>query len=202
MDWLKRLFGIGKMQPEQFWQWLQDNLPSVNTMESPKGYIKAAKLCRATFGDVVLEMQPGDPPVFTLSADGVKEAIPRVMRAAQFAPKTDAFKVVTFRQPAEDGFALEVAGQRISADSVLVTLHQTEANGKLAISLYIPLPITAKKDELIGMGFLMLDHTLGEYVVMKNLADIWFLHYSQARPGSISLSEFREKYLADAPTSP
>lgn len=201
MNFFSKLFPKRREHPEQFWQWLTANLSNVLNHDRPEFYVQAAQRCEATFGEVKLEIGAGTPPQVVLSADGVSENIPLVIAAAKTAPKTDAFQVVTFRQPSSDAFTLDVGGTQISSDTVLASV-EGQHDGFIDLTIYIPLPADAAREDFLAIGYLILDHVLGEYVVMTKLGGLEFEHYSNAKPGSVTLVELQKTYLADSPTSP
>ena len=189
------------LSPGEFWQWVEANLDGLQNLENQKLYRQACDLCERAFGEVIFEFQAGEPPTVTLSADGIRERIDAVRRACATVPQTNAFRVVAFRQPADGDFSIQLPDQSLSAHSVRVSLHGTYEDQTLALTLYLPLPADAGKDDFSLLGFLILDHVLGEYVVLTRVGTIEFKHATLAPDKTMTLIELKEHFLADAPTT-
>jgi len=109
-----------------------------------------------------------------------------VVRTVSAAPPVPGWKVVAFRQPIPD-FQINLGSSQVSAETVK-WLEMGERPGNLDIALYVPHPDPKATREMQQVGFLALDHTLGEFDTMTKIGGIDFQHDSLAVPEAQPLS--------------
>ncbi len=102
---------------------------------------------------------------FVISAGGIRPLFPTVVSLAGAAPSLNPWKVTAFR-PRRAPCVVELRGKRVDPKDVKFTLP---VNGKTAgIQLFIP-GFQETDTDLKQIGYLLLDHALGEYDVESRL---------------------------------
>jgi hypothetical protein len=97
---------------------------------------------------------------FIISADGLKEVFPAVVKLFQAAPKLERWQFMAFRPRCAELRSIEVGDKEISPEDVTFSLL---SNGSVAgIHLFIP---GFREDDASykSIGYLLLDECLGEY---------------------------------------
>jgi hypothetical protein len=123
-------------------------------------------------------------------AGGVKATIPAVEKLVAAAPDVPGWEIVAFRQPRD---LPEIRMGDHSVELELTRFVETGRRGALLdVTLFLPIPAGAPKDVLGELGFIALDHTLGEIVVMTRLGHIEFENILAAPSNARLLSELPE----------
>ncbi len=155
-----------------FWRWFSAHAADLGkepnmqaTMETISAELE--KLYPGVFAEIG---KNGDELTLVLSVDGNKKLFPQVQELYAARPTVPRWKVVAFRQRDAD-FAVEMNGTKIEPKSVKFVGEP--AQGKLDITVY--LPGYKQGDENLGkIGFILLDHTIGEYDMETKTAGIDF----------------------------
>jgi hypothetical protein len=109
---------------------------------------------------------------FVISAAGIGDAFPAVVRLADAAPTLERWQVTAFRPRRMPINIVEIEGKRIDPRDVQFSLLD---NGKMA-GLYLFIPGFREDDvELRQIGYLLLDEALGEFDVETRLGLIKML---------------------------
>ena len=191
--------------PEEFWAWFlsPDGQTTVAETASQSQRAQAAiskigDMLHKVNSDLSWGMVPpsqDNPGRFEVSAGGIRSVIPAVLAVVEAAPQLPNWHVVAFKQPVED-IQLIYAGQEI--DSSTVTCQEVGRNGELIdLNVYVPLPVDAPKKLIGEIGFIVLDHTLGEYVVMTKIGALNFDYTINAPPTVMLVKELAAKLSAD-----
>jgi hypothetical protein len=157
----------------EFWQWFKLNEATLFDFERNQ---------EETFDRLAAAMQKVDPRLtfefgpkvngqreFVISADGAREAFPKVESLFASAPKLPKWKVIKFR-PRREPFDIEYKGVRVQASSVKVLLRPQ--GERVAIEVLIPSYTGEAREAYLGVAFLMLDQALGEYDVEMRVGRI------------------------------
>ncbi len=104
----------------------------------------------------------------TISADGARKKIDRVLELVKVAPRINGWKVHAFRQPTQ--LRLSMHGQTVDSSTVMFAAERV--GQQLDIVLSLPLPPTTPRDQRMHLAFLMLDGTIGEFEVMTSIGTV------------------------------
>lgn len=104
-----------------------------------------------------------------ISADGIKELIPVVLKLVNLAPSIHNWKFTAFRQREED-VEINFKGYVISSDTVFFAYELSPDEKQIGIYLFVE----NYEEEMMGALFLLLDSLLGEFEVMTKLGFIEF----------------------------
>lgn len=160
-----------------FWQWFQKNQSSLFDFERDQERV---------FDKLAAEMHKVDPSLtfefgpkksgqreFVISADGIRDAFPKVETLFAAAPSLPKWQFIKFR-PRRQPFDLEYAGISVKASSVTVVLQPDDK--KVGLTLLIPGYTKSVHKEYMGIAYLFLDQTLGEYDVETRVG---FIHVQE-----------------------
>jgi hypothetical protein len=114
-----------------------------------------------------------------ISADGIKELIPNVLKLINLAPSINNWKFTAFRQR-EENIEINFKGYIFSNDTVFFSYEFSPDQQQIGIYLFVE----KYDEEMMGALFLLLDSLLGEYVVMTKVGFIEF--------GDIANSNFEQ----------
>lgn len=189
LDKLLNLFRK-KPSPEEFWAWFAANQQGLSDAASDFIKKQLAPRFNRAFPDLDITISHEHPIVVEISADGIRSRIPEVMKAVRSAPKRDWFKVVAFRQPTDiDQVTIELRGKIVSLAEMRI-LPERVGPDTLEIDVFVPVPQNTPKDVLSHLGFLALDHAIGEYPMMMHVTGAGFHPIDQAPAEAISIKEF------------
>ncbi len=170
-----------------FWTWfsahadeLHANTDLQKTMESISAELE--KAYPGVFAEIGKDK---DQLLLVISADGNKKLFPQVQEVYAARPTVPGWKIVAFRQR-DPFFAIEMAGKKIEPKTVKFV--GTPAEGKLDIDVY--LPGYKKDDQDMGkLGFIILDHVIGEYDMETKIGGIEFAALEAAPATAKPLTE-------------
>jgi hypothetical protein len=174
--------GCTRVTPEQaFWMWFQKNEASLFDFEKDRNKI---------FDKLAAEMHRVEPHLtfefgpkkdgrreFTISADGIREAFPKVETLYAAAPPLPRWKIMKFRQR-HDLADISYGNVIVHSDAVAIKIERT--GQKADIELYIPGYSGASRETYIAIAFLLLDQALGEYDVETRVGDVQVKAISEA----------------------
>jgi hypothetical protein len=165
------IFGLFSKQaqttPESdFWVWFQKNEPMLFDFEKDQEGVFAglAAAMHKVHPNLTFEFGPKENGRrdFVISADGFKEAFPRVETLYASALRMPRWKFIKFRprrQPADISFR----GVSVRARDVSVSIEPDGA--KAGITVFLPGYSKDTHETFAGVAFLLLDQALGEYDV-------------------------------------
>jgi hypothetical protein len=193
-----------KSTPADFWAWLQspvgrkalNGLTESSSMRAASGQI-TTELHKVNkdlqWGYANLHDAPGR---FEVSAGGIRSMIPVVEDLIAAAPDMEGIQVIAFRQPIS-GFRLSLSPDgkdAIEPDATLCVATPRDG-GLFDVHLYIPAPASVPANAMAQIAFTMLDHTLGEFFVMKKVGLITQSPLAEAPPDAIPLTEWATQVL-------
>lgn len=170
-----------------FWKWFSDHAAELHAGTNLQATMEAisAELEKAYPGVFAEIGKNGDELTLVISADGIKKLFPDVQEIYAARPTVPGWKVVAFRQR-DASFAVEMNGVKIEPKTVKFVGEP--AKGKLDITVY--LPGYKPGDENLGkLGFVLLDHTIGEYDMETKIAGIDFAALEAAPATAKPLTE-------------
>lgn len=172
-----------------FWSWFQKNAAELHADPDLRKVMERistelAKIDKGVFAEI-----GGDAKtrLLVISVDGKKELFPKVQAIHAAAPKVDGWKIVPFRQRSAPGemAKFQLGGKTLDPTQIKLV---AKANGdKLDIDVYMPGFTT--HDEMAQIGFIVLDHTVGEYDMETRIGGIEFLPLEKAPAGAKPIAE-------------
>lgn len=170
-----------------FWKWFTDHATELHAnqdlrvvMESISAELK--KVYPGVFAEIGKQ---GDELMLVISADGIKDLFPQVQEVYAARPTVPGWKIVAFRQR-DASFAIEMGGKKIEPKTVKFV--GTPGEGKLDIEVYLP-GFKEDDEELKKIGFIILDHMIGEYDMETKIGGIGFAALDAAPAAAKPLTE-------------
>jgi len=178
------LFDRLKKEPtgpkERFWDWFMQNKERVAVMLDDRGrgmkaYEELTKEIKRVHEDLMPELtrDSDGTNVLVLSADGRKEAVGSVIALADAAPEIPGWRIERFRKPGPEGMRIEYQGLDIDPSGIRIAYQLDKEKALVHIAILIPGYEEADK-RFIGVGFLYLDHTIGEYNTIMHIGHLEF----------------------------
>jgi len=173
-----------------FWKWFTEHAAE----------LRAEKDLKKTMDGISAELETAYPGVFAeiggakddrtlvLSVDGKKDLFPHVQELYAARPTVTGWTIVAFRQRAKPGdpeLTIEMGNQKL--DPGKVRFVGTPAGGKLDIDVFIPGFTT--NEEMGQLGFLILDHAVGEFDMETKIGGIEFAALDKAPASAKPLAE-------------
>lgn len=176
---------------EKFWKWFQKNEAILFDFEIDQENI---------FDRLAAEMHKVDPNLtfefgpkvnnkreFIISADGIKDAFPKVESLYSAAPNNLSKWVIIKFRPRREPFDIEYSGLTVNAESVKVALERD--GNKIGITLIIPNFAEESRNAYIGIAYLILDQALGEYDVETKVG---YIEVESSLPATIKVYSLHE----------
>ncbi len=183
-------FGIKKGDAHSFWDWfsreapvIARELPSNLSQKTIQDLGKALDSCEKGIAWEIGQNKEGVNELI-ISADGIRENIPRVQRLVQAAPQIPGWRIVAFRQRTS-GMSLQFGPHNLDDMTVL---FRPDDGLPVHATYYVP-GMEAGRDRVMGAVFLLLDCTIGEWDVMTCIGEVRLDHPAAAPPDAVPLSE-------------
>lgn len=191
MSMLSFFAGRAQASPERdFWRWFQRNEAALFDFEldQDRTFDRLAAEMHKVHPSLTFEFGPkqGNRREFVISADGMREAFPKVESLFAAAPRLPKWKLIKFR-PRREPFDLKYDGVSVKASSVSVLLQPDGA--KAGLKVVIPGYTKAAHKTYIAIAFLLLDQALGEYDVETRAGFIDVQAPTATGPAGYPLSE-------------
>lgn len=173
-----------------FWKWFAANAATLHAEPDLRGVmekinVELAKVDDGVFAEIGVD---GDARTLVLTADGKRRLFPVVQELYAARPTVPGWSIVAFRQRAKPGqppMRIELGRTKVSPDDVKLV---GKPNGnKLDIDVYIPGFTTT--DQMGEIGFLLLDHVLGEYDMETRIGVVEFHAIGKAPASARPLPE-------------
>jgi hypothetical protein len=173
---LKNLFK--KQTPEQrFWQWFcknEDKYYYMSQFEQEDLFDLLAVQLHNIHEDLAFEFtaQPNEDGIreMVISADGLAELIPYVLKLVNIAPEMERWKITAFRQPMVEGIEINYKGYKVSAETVYFNYQLSEDKSQIDANLFIE----EFEADMVGAIYLLLDSLIGEFNVMTRIRYLEF----------------------------
>jgi hypothetical protein len=178
-----------------FWDWFKANENELFDFEvcRDKIFARLSTEMHKLHSSLTFEFGPKNEGQreFVISADGIKEAFPKVQSLHACAPSLPRWKFVRFR-PRREPVDIKFRGVLVKAASVRVA---AEPAGKMMdLTVFVPKYTQSNKQAFAGIVFLMLDQALGEFEVETRVGKIEIKPISKAPPLTFSLKELPELF--------
>lgn len=179
-----------------FWRWFQANETRLFDFEKDQERVfdeLQMQLQRIQPG-LTFEFGPkqGGKREFVISADGIKDVFPAVIRLADAAPPLPRWKITKFRPRRGFQSPVTLNGLQISPEQLQFTI---EPDGdKAGITLFIEGYRQSEHQKYAGVVYLMLDQELGEYDVETKVGFI------ELKPNTVASKLTKQSFSALAPT--
>jgi hypothetical protein len=183
-----------------FWAWFAGRAAVLRTMPLDAARQEIGERLAVAAPRLQAELADDEIRTLVITADGARGAFPTVERIVARAPSVPGWRVVAFRQPSP------IAGETIEIDEVAVPLDDirfvaTPAGPVLELAMYVP--GYAPGNDTVGLiGFIALDHALGEYAVETRIGGIEW-HPATAAPATARpLAELAAVVASTFPDAP
>jgi hypothetical protein len=186
-------FFAGRTQatPESdFWEWFQRNESILFDFErdQERTFDRLAAEMHKVHPSLTFEFGPkkSNRREFVVSADGIRDAFPKVESLFAAAPALPKWQFVKFR-PRREPFDLQYNGVSVKASSISVLLQPD--GQKVGLTLLIPGYTKRAHKTYAGIAYLLLDQALGEYDVETRVGFINVQEPSTATASARPLSQ-------------
>ncbi len=133
----------------------------------------------------------GNQREFVISADGIRDAFPKVESLYASAPPLPKWKLIKFR-PRREPMDLQYGGVSVKVSSVSVLIQPD--GQKVGLTVIIPGYTKENHKTYAGFAFLFLDQALGEFDVETRVGFIEVQAPSSASSGAHPLHEFPKAF--------
>lgn len=188
--------GRAQATPEtDFWQWFQQNESALFDFEldQERTFDRLAAEMHKVHPSLTFEFGPkyGGQREFVISADGIREAFPKVESLFSSAPPLPKWKFVKFR-PRREPFDIQYGGVSVKASAVSVRM-QPEGR-QVGLTVFIPGYTKASHQVYTGIAFILLDQALGEYNVETRVGYIEIEAPNAAEHGTVPLQQLPDAF--------
>jgi len=173
-----------------FWKWFSANAA---LLHSNVDVVHASDRITAELSkvhaDLIAEVGVQDGVhTLVLSANGIADLFPVVREVYGARPAISGWKVVAFRQRQKLGnepILIQLGPLEVDLTQARFTARR--ADSRLDVRLYVP--AARERSALMQLGFLILDHTLGEHEVETKVGGLEFFPLEQAPASARPISE-------------
>ena len=184
-----------------FWRWFQSREDELLAVESGQEPVCDALMeqLHAIADELTFQFGPvhDGRREFVISADGIRDAFPAVEALADAAPPLARWTVTRFRPGLPGPHRLRIGPIEIASDECLVRAEPDDDRTGLTIALpgFRPTPAQAFEQA----GFILLDMSLGEYLVETRIGFIEFTDVASRPAGEwVPLDHFAEALKREA----
>ncbi|HEY1471649.1 MAG TPA: hypothetical protein VGF61_21605 [Candidatus Acidoferrum sp.] len=178
-----------------FWDWFQKNEAMLFHFEKDQERVFDLLTVQLRKVDPKLTFEfssiENDRREFTISADGIRAAFPKVEALYAAAPTLPRWKINKFRQRHEPG-DISFRGLIVKQSSVLILLSPN--GSKADITLFMPEYSETNRDANLSIAFLLLDQALGEYDVETSVGGVAVKSASEAPPAAFPFRELPREF--------
>ncbi len=178
-----------------FWDWFEKNesryfsMDFNNQQEQEKLFDELGNRLEKINENFTFEFGKLDENTMDLviSAGGIEQAFPEVIALVNAAPKLERWKTTAFRQKKDEVSSIQLGGIEINGDNTVVRLYKD--GDKIGVVLFLPEYTETPNQVFEQIGFLLLDQTLGEYVVGTKVGFVEFEKNEGVIENSMKLGE-------------
>jgi len=190
--------GQAGASPEaDFWKWFQRNEAALFDFErdQERTFDRLAAQLRKVHPSLAFEFGPrqGGRRELVISADGIREAFPKVESLHAAAPALARWEFIKFR-PRREPFDLQYNGVAVKASDVSVLIRQD--GPKAGLTIFIPGYTKGAHKTYLGIAFLLLDQALGELDVETRVGYIDIQAQAASHPQALPLRELPQAFDA------
>lgn len=170
-----------------FWNWFTENAAALRTEDDLQHVMErvSAEVERVNPGVFAEIGRAGDNRELVLTADGNKDLFPIVQELYARRPRVAGWNVVAFRQRGDLSLSIEFGGRSVALRS-LKFVAVTDGS-KLDVEVFIPGFTTM--EEMGQMGFVILDHVVGEYDMETKVRAVELSAIDKAPPAARPIAE-------------
>ncbi|MEM6767089.1 MAG: hypothetical protein AAF655_19280 [Bacteroidota bacterium] len=186
-----------KDKKQAFWKWFIKHKGEIEGFIRDENrndfqiYHKLTKRMQQVNADLMPELTlEGETHVLIISCDGIPAGIPYVQELAASAPEIDNWVIKKFRQPSYTK-KLEYEGFSLTVDDIKVQYELDEEREKVDI-IFKMVGYQENDDRFKALGFLFMDHILGEFNVMTRVGYVDFDKAGEKEEGLVDLIELRK----------
>ncbi|MDH3594358.1 MAG: hypothetical protein OEU09_04330 [Rhodospirillales bacterium] len=161
---------------EAFWAWFVQNTDFLKQYDTNREPVldEIGRRLHEVHEGLTFEIGQASDGVFDfiISADGIQEVFPEVVRLTKAAPRIEGWRIISFRPRAVDGGKqkLEYGGLTLSYSDLR---YRSEDQGeKLGLTLFVRGLSEENETTLRVAAYLLLDTALGEYDVETRIGSI------------------------------
>lgn len=178
-----------------FWGWFQTNEVRLFEFENDRERIFDELRTQLDMVEPGLTFEFGPKEQgkreFVISADGVRERFPSVMKLADAAPSLPRWKITKFRQRSDFQGSVSFNGLEISPEQLKFTIEPD--GNKVGLTVFMDGYTADEHLKYAGVVYLMLDQTLGEYDVETKVGFI------ELKPSSATSKLAKQSFSALRP---
>jgi len=180
----EQMFGSSK--EERFWKWFRKNEAMLYSLEENPEQVftqLSAQLAKVDENLAFLFGSPRDDGTreFILSANGIVTSFAAVEALHAAAPTLSRWTFGKFRPRMKPPEHITLESRTVAADDISYRLY--EDGDKVGLLIFIEALTERELEFFQHIGFLFLDHTLGEYDVGTRVSFIEFLPATDDRAG-------------------
>ena len=180
----------------EFWNWFAERSDAFREDVPPDLEAEMRRRLHRIHRDLAPEIIPprdeGEDYELVLTARGVLDGFPAVVRTALAAPEIPGWSVTPFIQRSDEPLEVQVGDDLVlTADDYWFTGHR--AGDRAHVQIYHAPSLDLPEEVLYGVAFLLIDNAIGEYAAATRLGEIG-LHpapENTAREDLAPLSTFR-----------
>lgn len=180
---------------KRFWTWFQANEASLFEFQKnqPKIFDQLSAEMHKIHPALTFEFGPlkDGRREFIISADGIKDAFPKVEALYAAAPRLPRWKFTKFRQR---GKPLDIAYEGISVKADAVAVMAQPDGAKAKVTVFLPDYGAAAHQRYQSIAFLLLDRALGEYDVETRVSEVQVASTAQVPAEAYSLDAFPKAF--------
>jgi hypothetical protein len=192
---------LSEMPPEKaFWVWFQQNEDRLYHFDKDQERVfdGLEEALHRVDRHLAFEFGPIEDGKreFTISADGIREAFPKVEALYKAAPPLPRWKIYKFRQR-QKPTDLTMGDTTIKHDSLsfVMQVHGSKAD----ITVFLPGYSDSEHEKYMGFVFLFLDQALGEYDVETRVGEIDVKPSTSAPPTAHPFKNLPKEFDASLP---
>jgi len=155
-----------------FWQWFQSNLDRFDRFEDEREELmdELSEQLHEVDENLVYEISSDKSAAreLIISADGIRESFPAVIKLVESAPDLSGWKITPFRPRVDvEQFRLEFDEREYSASDFYFWLQSDEEH--IDLILYVPGLAADNRNQLVNICYILLDMAIGEYDVTTKI---------------------------------
>jgi hypothetical protein len=164
-----------------FWKWFVEASAGLRagdareTMNRISDELK--KIDQGVFAEIRIQ---GEDRTLVITADGNRKLFPIVEEIFAARPTVAGWDIVAFRQRAKDGepaLRVEMSGKKLDAENVKFV---GKSGGELKLDIDVFMPGFTNEKDMAQVGYVLLDHVVGEYDMETKIGAITFAPIAKA----------------------
>ncbi len=179
---------------ELFWKWFESKSNEYFEFESNQSILfneleKQLKILHPNLTFVFSGIE-NNKREFIISADGIKDAFPKVESLVEAAPKMDKWDIIAFRPRLGTESSITYEGLTVKPEDIMFKYGTDTTKNKIGLEIFIR-NYNEVDDRYLYAAFLLLDNALGEYDVEMKIGYIEF-NVLPKRYDDLNLVQFNE----------